>query len=140
MRIDWTRVDWFAPSEFRFDPSKVAPELVYALDEIRARADLPIYVHHAWALDGHAEGSYHYTGQAVDFRFEPGLSTIEEFLNIVQQPEIGGIGFYPDWKPRLGWHVDLRSSRLFWTRIEGSYYYDLLTFSRVLRFPYDYLT
>ncbi|MFP3910391.1 MAG: hypothetical protein ACLFVX_11115, partial [Archaeoglobaceae archaeon] len=58
-----------------------------------------------------------YSGQAVDFYFGSGLSVIEEFLLINSFAGLGGIGYYPHWTPRPGWHIDLRDydeGKLYW--------------------------
>jgi uncharacterized protein YcbK (DUF882 family) len=126
----------FAPSEFRDDPARVAPALVHLLDDVREAAGVPVHVHCAWQDGGHSAGSRHYTGQAVDFHFGPGLTHLEEFALLAGFREIGGLGFYPEWRPRPGWHVDLRQSapRLFWVRLDGRYDYGFRPLARTLGF------
>ena len=121
----WSSIEWFEESEWKQDPSKASLNLIRAMDLVREATlrvkpphGVPIYIHECWAPDGHSPRSYHYTGQAVDFHFGPGLSYLEELLLLVKFNQFGGIGFYPKWKPRPGWHVDMRNynsnGRLYW--------------------------
>lgn len=132
----WATIDWFHSSEWNDDPSKADPSLVVHMSQIRTDTlvlsppeGIPIYIHECWSQDGHSSKSYHYTGQAVDFHFGPGLLPIEEFILLVTYPGFGGIGYYPNWSPRPGWHVDQRlyskSGRLYWVRRNGKYLYSL---------------
>lgn len=122
----WDNIQHFEPKEWQKDPGKASPVLVYAVDNARHMAGVPIIIHACWDDSGHSEQSYHYTGQAVDFHFEPGLTKLQEFSALAAQPEIGAIGYYPEWQPRPGWHVDVRnwnSGRLYWSRQGGIYQY-----------------
>jgi len=78
--------------------------------------------------------SYHYTGQAVDFHFQEGLSPKEEFAAVCAMPEFMGIGYYPLWGPRPGWHVDMRSKRvrLYWCRNNSFYHYGFKHIAKAL--------
>jgi len=121
----WDRIKHFEAREWRQDPSKAAPALVLVLDRIRERAGCPIVIHECWAPDGHAERSLHYEGRAVGFRFLHPMDPTLEFLCLAGQPELGAIGWYPDWSPRPGWHVDLRpwgQGRTYWVRVRGAYH------------------
>jgi len=105
-----------------------APNLVVAMDNIRGIARVPAVIHVCWDDGGHSEKSYHYTGQAVDFHFsDQGQSPLYELLCILSVPQIGGIGFYPQWSPRPGWHVDIRDwsadGKLYWVARDGKYQY-----------------
>ena len=115
---------YFNASEFHKDPSRADAELCRALDAVRAKAGIPIHVHVCFATDGHSSKSWHYQGKAVDFHFSAGLSLSRELSLLVLSP-FGGIGFYPHWSPRPGWHVDMRPHpRLFWIgEKDGSYSY-----------------
>lgn len=120
----WSSIKWFTRSEWRHDPSKAAPALVKKLDQVRDLTTktkppkgVPIHILVCWAEDGHSPKSYHYSGQAVDFYFGSGLSVVEEFLLISSISGFGGIGYYPHWTPRPGWHIDLRDhdeGKLYW--------------------------
>lgn len=126
----WKGVKHFSRDEWKDDPSKAAPELVLLMDKIRGFAGQPIIIHVCWAKDGHSEKSYHYTGAAVDFHFESGTEPISywrEFVMLSRFRDLGGIGFYPHWEPRPGWHVDIRNAfrRRYWVRKKnGEYRYD----------------
>jgi hypothetical protein len=131
----WSTIRWFTPNEWNDDPSKASAALVRQLDQIRNLtcslddhpSGVPIHIHVCWANEGHASNSYHYSGQAVDFHFSAGLLPLEELLLILSIPEVGGIGYYPEWHPRPGWHIDRRPyedpGRLFWV-YRSSYGYD----------------
>jgi hypothetical protein len=62
------------------------------------------------ACDGkHARHSYHYTGQAVDFR--PMQTSAQAVLAVLRSmPEVGGIGTYGNGLL----HADIRSQRIAW--------------------------
>lgn len=130
----WDKLDHFARWEWKDDPDKASPELVLIMDRLRAFAGVPIHIHVCWAQDGHAPQSYHYTGQAVDFRFGNGLTPLEEFAAICAIPEFMGIGYYPLWGPRSGWHVDIRqqATRLYWTHNGHDYLYGFKHIATVL--------
>lgn len=121
----WLQLDHFERWEWKYDPDKASPELVLIMDRLREYAGVPVHIHVCWAQDGHAPQSYHYTGQAVDFRFGDGLRPMEEFAAICAMPELMGIGYYPLWGPRPGWHVDIRRepARLYWYHDGNTYLY-----------------
>ena len=124
----WGRINWFSAEEWRMYPEKASPEMVVALDHVRGIAGIPIIIHTCWTDGGHSERSYHYTGQAVDFHFaDQGQSHLFELLCILSIAQIGGIGFYPGWSPRPGWHADIRGwvdgGRLFWIGKDNKYHY-----------------
>ncbi len=120
----WNDIVHFTPSEWPDDPNRVEPGLVRMMDAVRAEAGVPMHIHSAWSPSGHGNGSLHGQGKAVDFHFAPGLEPVAEFV-LLAAFGFGGIGLYPDWKPRHGWHVDMRSgkTRLFWARLDGRYRY-----------------
>lgn len=118
----WERVRYFKRDEWPKDPDKVSPNLVLAMDRLREVAGVPILIHVAWEESGHASQSYHYKGQAVDFHFAPGLTHQEEYQRIADLGLFGGVGFYPHWGPRPGWHVDLRKDTLRWVQTKDKTY------------------
>lgn len=136
--INWKKVKHFLPQEWKKDPDKVAPELVYVTDAIRGETikyrppkGVMMIIHVAWDFSGHSSKSYHYTGLAVDFHFKDyqemkHFTYWEQFILLSSFRELGGIGFYPDWK-HPGWHIDLRNRnpRLLWSRINGKYRYGI---------------
>lgn len=137
---DWSRVRHFTPGQFRTDPEKVLPDLVYVLDDVRETAGVPVFVHVAFDPSGHSPQSRHYVdpprrplADAVDFHFGPGASFARQLEIIMAQPRIGGVGFYPwwTWKGQVapGWHVDLHFRQpgrvTFWVRDwRETYHYD----------------
>jgi len=118
----WGRVRFFKKDEWLKDPDKVSPDLVLAMDRLREVAGVPILIHVAWEESGHATKSYHYQGLAVDFHFATGMTCQEEYRVITDLGLFGGVGFYPHWKPRPGWHVDLRKDQLRWVQNKDKTY------------------
>lgn len=124
--MDWSAIRYFERNEWRQAPDFADGSLVFAMDRVRHAAGVPCYIHECYATEGHATDSYHYVGQAVDLHFGVGLTPLQEFLCLAGQPTIGGIGFYPYWSPRPGWHVDVRhwkTGRTYWVRGEHGYFY-----------------
>ncbi len=118
--VDWSLVRHFQPREWGGDPSLVDPDIVYRLDRARHLLGRPCMIHAAYAVSGHAPRSYHYLGRAVDFHFGPGATMAEELEALLAAGFIG-IGCYPGWAPRPGWHADNRPRPLFWMRTHGVY-------------------
>lgn len=121
----WETIDCFVPEEFQDDPERCSPIMILTMNRLRRLSGMPIIIHQCWAADGHSERSYHYTGQAVDFHFAKGMTSLEEFAAVCAVPDFMGVGFYPFWSPRPGWHVDLRASRtrLYWYKGHSGYLY-----------------
>lgn len=100
---------FFVESEWGKDGDKVSRVLKNAWEGIRSHTGkIPYYIHCAYATTGHSKGGYHPKGMACDGNFGPGMTPLQELEAILTQPEIKGIGFYPHWKPRAGWHTDTR--------------------------------
>ena len=132
--LNWDDVRHFGPQEWGKDPDLVDERLVLTMDEVRAQAGVPVIVHVAWDDGGHSGNSQHYDGKAVDFHFGRGLSLVEEFALLSSFRAFGGIGFYPDWRPRPGWHVDIRDNAqaLLWVRLGDQYHYGASAMARAL--------
>ncbi len=136
----WKQLNHFEKWEWVKDPDKVSRLLAFSTDGIRDRLGRACYIHVCWDNSGHSDNSYHYTGQAVDLHFSPPEdpnvvnSHLEEFAVIMSFKEIGGVGFYPEWGPRPGWHIDTRNRdvKLLWTRVGGKYYYGIDTILKYL--------
>ena len=133
----WGKVKFFRKKEFKKDPDKVVPTLVFLMDKIRQASGWPIIIHVAWDDSGHSPHSYHYKGMAVDFHWKADLqkfSYIEQFALLSQFRQIGAIGFYPFWS-HPGWHIDVRSGdqRILWYRDQKEkYHYGLDELLKVL--------
>lgn len=133
MQVNWNEIKHFKKSEWVHDPDLVPPTLAYGLDMARDTticdrfsSGVPIYIHECWAKDGHSPQSYHYTAQAVDFHFACDTITFfEQFVILLSVPQFMAFGFYPQWEPCPGWHVDIRrgKSRIYWTKVGGQYRY-----------------
>ena len=115
----WEDLRHFTKSEYDhpFDGDVshlVDHSIVLALDELRAQLGCPIVISPAQgSIVRFSPGSQHdITGgrlsRAVDV-FIPGCAMREVFNAAKSIPAIGGIGFYPDWKPRAGYHIDTRA-------------------------------
>ena len=102
MNINWDNVRFFKPSEF-VSPELMSPEIIYALDALRAKLGRPFIVHTSYR--GGDEGT-HGSGLAVDGHFV-GVPLIDQFLAAEKSLLFGGIGLYPYWN-RPGLHLDVR--------------------------------
>ena len=139
--MKWDEIQHFDSDEWGKDPSKASPELVRVTDEIRGVLGVPLHIHVCWDDGGHSDKSYHYTGQAADGRFDgdaaqaQGVSHWDELLAFLSFPEVGGLGFYPGWSPRPGWHWDVRNDRprLFWAYMRGAYHYGIPAIVEAIR-------
>jgi uncharacterized protein YcbK (DUF882 family) len=120
---DWSRIRYFSRREWGEGADKVDFALVERMDGVRALAGVPVHVHVAWADSGHSPNSMHYRGLAVDFHFGPGLTPLQEYA-VLAAYHFGGVGHYPFWRPRPGWHVDIRPARpgLMWVRTDDYHY------------------
>lgn len=133
VRSFWEQVQHVPRVEWRKDPSKASMQLALITDRIRGLLDVPFQIHICWDDSGHVENSLHYVqdsgfAEAVDGHFwDRGQTYLQELLAILSFPEIGGVGFYPHWNPRPGWHLDIRKDvpRLFWVRFDGEYSYGI---------------
>lgn len=121
MGTDWTKVKNFTQKEFRYDPEKVAPELVYLLDDFRALLGQRVYINVAWSSSGHSPKSFHYTGMAVDFHCKE-ENYLDQYALLREFHQLRGVGFYPEWAIP-GWHVDLRTEPLQWIFRNNAYHY-----------------
>lgn len=122
---NWARVRYLTREEWREDPDRVNPELVYLLDDFRAAVGKPVILHEVWASSGHLPGSSHYTGDAVDCHVAE-LNLIDQWLAAERFPFVG-IGLYPFWV-QPGLHLEVRPSgevpsrgRRWWRDAEGRY-------------------
>lgn len=102
--VDWSKVEFFKPSEFLGFADKMKPELVYALDRMRKICGRPIKINSAYRATD--PGSTHSAGEAADIVIE-GLSLMDQFLLAEKMGCFRGIGLYPAWN-RPGLHVDVR--------------------------------
>jgi len=112
----------------------VDERLVIMLDRLRSESGWPMVIH--WrvggAVDldgshGHSAKSYHLASRgckAVDSHFETDAPHRFQYYK-VSLVGFTGIGFYPEWRPVPGLHVDLRPMNLTqrWTLRNGEYLY-----------------
>lgn len=81
------------------------------LDYFRAFVNLTFEVHEGYATTGHAPGSYHYKGMAVDGRFVSRKGwpvSLAETIAIAMRAPFGGIGIYTWSKNGTFLHFDDR--------------------------------
>lgn len=119
------------------------PLTLLRMDQMRAAAGVPVHIHMVFDDSGHSQRSRHYVTEdrpfadACDFHFGPGLTPLEEF-SVVMLMGWGGVGYYPFWRPRPGWHVDLRPIKangqrtLWWRDDKGEYNYGWQDLAEVL--------
>jgi uncharacterized protein YcbK (DUF882 family) len=87
-------------------------------------------IHCGYENGGHASGSRHYTGDAVDFHingmnFSEAMDSLLKALHETdffgkKAAEYVGLGIYPDWNTP-GFHLDIRGYSARWGRINGEY-------------------
>jgi uncharacterized protein YcbK (DUF882 family) len=92
----WLQLKHFKITENWGDPEKMDPGFLRKLDAFRASVGYPFEVHEGYATSGHAIGSYHYKGMAVDGRFthQGKALSLEEHIAIAMKAPFGGIGIY----------------------------------------------
>lgn len=130
----------FSPVEWGSSPWKVSPELVKRMDAVRDASGIPIHIHVAYDPTGHSPDSRHHIthdrplADAVDFHFAEGMTPLEEFA-LLARFHFGGLGWYPDWSPRPGWHVDLREDfpAVVWVGQGGAYRYGHKALAEAIR-------
>jgi hypothetical protein len=115
-------------------PDKMNGLLLWLLDKIEGMTGKKVIVHCGYDLSGHADKSFHKTGQAVDFHLN-GLATkkliyaayvlIDSILKDLQVNDRVGLGVYLDWtEGTLGFHLDTRGCEKRWIRKNGIYDYE----------------
>lgn len=99
----------------------IAPAVLYNLDKLRDKLQLPIVLTEI-NLKTHSKLSYHYWSpcQAVDFvvigEFHP-----NQVIQYALDCDFRGIGWYPEWRPKGGFHCDVRPIYKLWTQVDGKY-------------------
>lgn len=117
--VDWERVPDFHPDEFQGQLHLLDKEVVYVLQALRdiiGRIKISPVLGAIARTDKAAIHSMHYAGdgrlsRAVDIMpMDVTLKQAYEAAKMINK--IGGIGVYPDWKPRAGLHIDLRKRKV----------------------------
>ncbi len=127
----WESIKFFKYTEFSApeDPESgllMNHFLVMSLEDLRKITGHPVVIHEngAYSFKGHSDNSFHYLGQGVDFHFQDwGLPVREQMRIILGTGKFGGVGFYPEWKPVPGFHVDIRPGFQLWAKRKGEYLY-----------------
>ena len=120
---DWDKIKHFKKTEFSgYD--KMDSRVIETMEKLRVFLNAPIVIHEAYATKGHANGSKHYLGKAVDFhvkdmRVIDTLWGIETFLEVNDLTNKSGLGMYLDWNS-IGFHLDLHAinKKRRWGRIK----------------------
>jgi uncharacterized protein YcbK (DUF882 family) len=126
----WKNLRYFTEKEKWGDADKMNPVLLLLLDNLRKKVGKPFVIHCGYEEGGHASGSRHYTGDAVDFHIN-GMSFPEAMDSLLKAlhetdffgkkaAEYVGLGIYPDWNTP-GFHLDIRGYSARWGRIDGEY-------------------
>ena len=108
----------FKRSEFRGWYNKMSPELVARLNLFRERLGYPVYISPAFGAVGRMGGNsttrHNYERykevQAIDVM--PSKHEPERWIRIAEEVGFKGIGYYPDWEPDAGLHLDDRGGAL----------------------------
>jgi len=116
----------FTPKEFGKGAFEhMDDEFLLSFYRFRVAMDNPIIIHEAYAVDGHAPNSFHYSGKACDFHFKYNPVPIRRILVAAIKSGFHGIGVYPFWNPYPGgYHVDSRPAGSFnmWCRNKAGIY------------------
>lgn len=123
----------FKPEEFQGYFDKLSPDLKVKLDNLREVWNKKIYISVAPGAVGRHLGptnaSRHNVDrwkevQAVDV-MPDGLENVSDafmFYDMARKVGFTGIGFYPQWKPLPGFHLDVREAKFAsWGRLGGVY-------------------
>ncbi len=112
---DWTLVNHFTKDENWGNPFLINEDLIYKLDGFRKELGVPIII--TCGTQGkHKAGSFHYTGDAVDFVIADRCALDPlDIAFLALRFGFSGIGYYPHWKlwgkEVGGWHLDLTTKR-----------------------------
>ncbi len=113
--VDWDKIRYFTPAEFGGNENlkHIDPRIIHALDDMRHRLGKPIRISPApgalFRLTGSKNSRHYAVGRLSDaIDIFPESSLREAYNAAVEVSAIGGIGVYPDWKPRPGMHIDGR--------------------------------
>lgn len=119
-QLDWSTIDYFRPSEFITPDGQsmldfIHPDIIKAADEFRRRLGVPVMISPAAGAMARFSGSktsQHYAvgrrSTALDVMPAAGTSLRAAYRAAESVRLIGGIGVYPDWRPRPGLHLDTR--------------------------------
>lgn len=128
---DWRWAPEFRHEEF-VDPHGwpdsglyMQPEFMDRLLALRRMVGHPVMIHRngGFSTKGHAEGSAHYRGLAADFHVPD--CPVSRLARYIRSLDFSGVGFYPEWKPEAGFHIDMAERRARWVRTAGGEYVSL---------------
>jgi len=89
------------------------------LQKFRTLIKRPVYFN-SITEGGHVKGSIHFLGKAFDIRIGgKGAINWNNMIQCAIEAGFKGIGYYPNWKPNRGLHLDDRSGLFkIWKRIK----------------------
>jgi uncharacterized protein YcbK (DUF882 family) len=108
------------------DPEKVDARVFDCLEAVRAIIGLPFTLT-SLTKGVHVPRSLHYLGLAVDFRVNTDgrspskVPSANRIVEIMLDCGFRGIGYYPEYLPRLVFHGDIRGRVQLWSRSAGAY-------------------
>ena len=101
--------------------------LIMGLDQFREELGYPVVINPngGYSFKGHSEGSFHYQATATDFHVDPAcpFSPRQQMRELLAIGKFGGVGYYPEWTPVPGFHVDMRLRFQIWVKRNGEYVY-----------------
>ena len=128
----------FKPEEFQGFYHDLSVVLCEKIDLTRERWGKPIHVSKAPGAVGRHLGIYDTSQHNIDRWHEvraldvmpEGLESayeVGQFFELAKEIGFTGIGFYPNWKPLPGFHLDVRPGKLAtWGRIDGKHYVSII--------------
>lgn len=108
------------------NPDKVDARVFECLEAVRAIVGLSFTLT-SLTKGKHVAGSLHHLGLAVDFRVNADdrspskMPSVNRIIEIMLDSGFRGIGYYPEYLPRLVFHGDIRGRVQLWTRVSGQY-------------------
>jgi len=133
---------YFKVQEFR-DYTKMAPELLCALDEFRHKTKAPVYLSPAkgaqWRNDNtRSQHNINLSAQKQSRAIDvfPSVSLWYAFLAAIEVPSIKGIGIYPHWRYKnltYGIHLDVRDTedKVIWWESRDREYITIHSFEQL---------
>ena len=132
------KLNWFNDKEFGNSLPHLPQELLVRLDALRGAWGKPIRISPAKGtlarFDGKDGTSQHNVDKWGECRaadlMPAGIFTtadVMRFVKLAQDVGFRGIGIYPNWRPQLGFHVDVRhDTPRVWGRIGQRYTSDMV--------------
>ena len=119
---EWAQIEYFTPIECG---TEMKYEFMRRADMLRCDIGFPMFVLDGYATSGHADDSYHYKGEAIDFWSPADPRRVWREIN---RFGFGGAGTYYWGYHKPFYHVDDRPSHLYqrWVCMERKRYIYLI--------------